>query len=438
MRIIKNAEERYKFLFVLISALYYHSIMLERFRIFTYFYFFFIPIAYLCLHFNWTVNRLKRLFQKEIFPVTLGFIIVLCASVCVPIVKDTNDFTYFNGPLMQIIKTGLPVLFLVAFYEHHVDENPTTLGFLKYYVFSNVLYVIFTVIMILNSRLRDIIISNVYMTERQKELADASFYVSRIGWSGFSGFNVTFDCTLSVVICAILIIYNRKDNKQVVFYNILLSICLIGNMCYGRVGLLCSVFCIIILMLGLFIERSSKWIIYPLIFILIISVFAALVSFSDEIAAWYHWTFAQIEEYKRSGSVETHTVERLLEMYIIPDLMTFLFGDGMYTDGKFYYMKIDVGWLRPIYFYGVIFTFIAYFITIRSAKLISKRIYGLNQLEKHLMFFMMFAILIIYELKGEIFYAMFYILFPVLLLKDSMLDVSVLKLDEHNSLRICR
>ena len=438
MQIVKNNSKGFNLLFVIMTALYYHPIMLERFKIVTYFYFYAIPIFFLALHVNWTFKFIQRMFSSKSILFTLSFLFITMVAIFSPFLRGTNDLSYFKGPILQMIKTMVSNTFLVCFYEHHVDRKPTTLGFLKYFVSANVLYVFGTLILIVTPPLRQVITANVHMTELQENLTDQGFYVSRIGWSGYSGFDITFGCTLSVAICSLMIMYYRKQLKTVIFYNILLTICLIGNMCYGRSGLIVSIICIVILMFGLMLDKSSKWLIYPIIVILLFVVFTALISYSKEIAAWYHWTFAQLEQYQKTGNVKTHTVTRLIEMYVIPEPGTLFFGDGWYTEpntGR-YYMHTDVGLLRPIYFYGIFCTLAGYFMTLGSSVRLVKNVYGLNRTEKWIMYLMLFLILFVFEMKGEVYYIMFFYLFPVCMLKDVLMEGVMVKIDQQKAYKL--
>lgn len=103
--------------------------------------------------------------------------------------------------------------------------------------------------------------------------------------------------------------------------------------------------------------------------------------------------------YLDTGQFVTKSTNQLSTMYVHPSMQTFLYGDGYYTVLGSYYMQTDVGYLRPLLFWGI-FGEILYY-----GQLIPL-IYGIYlRLKRHNgMFFVMLCILFIipYEFKGEV------------------------------------
>lgn len=102
--------------------------------------------------------------------------------------------------------------------------------------------------------------------------------------------------------------------------------------------------------------------------------------------------------YFESGTLETDSTDKLKEMYVLPDnWRTWLFGDAIYhtADGG-YYMHTDVGYLRIIYYGGVIALIIYILYQISLIHLASK-FFG----KESKLYFVIFTILfLILNLKG--------------------------------------
>nr|ARJ58044.1 Wzy [Streptococcus suis] len=67
-----------------------------------------------------------------------------------------------------------------------------------------------------------------------------------------------------------------------------------------------------------------------------------------------NFAFQFFYKYSTQGTIVISSVESLLEMYFIPELSTWLVGDGKYSVATGYYMSTDVGYLRVILFGGVL------------------------------------------------------------------------------------
>ena len=120
------------------------------------------------------------------------------------------------------------------------------------------------------------------------------------------------------------------------------------------------------------------------------------------IEGWYNWAMDPIIDLFSTGKIQTSSTDSLLGMYFLPEWKTILFGDGFYMDpitGS-YYMAVDVGFLRPMLFYGIFLTLIAYSIPVLlffSLFILDKR----NWILSALLILTMF----VFELKGEVYMA---------------------------------
>lgn len=101
-----------------------------------------------------------------------------------------------------------------------------------------------------------------------------------------------------------------------------------------------------------------------------------------------------------SGHLATESTAHLETMYVFPDnLKTWLIGDGFFTgqDG-FYYMHTDVGYLRMVFFFGIIGLLVFYLQKFYLLHSIIKL--GKTNVPKNQLLFFLFSFTIVVNLKG--------------------------------------
>jgi hypothetical protein len=126
------------------------------------------------------------------------------------------------------------------------------------------------------------------------------------------------------------------------------------------------------------------------------------------------FAFEMFYNYSNKGNLETVSTNRMIEMYIFPDnWKTWLIGDGYFVspDNNGYYMHIDIGHLRLIYYFGII-GLISYFaFQFYSIKIL---IHSTDNKKLKFVFMLIFLYLIILNFKG--FTDLFFILILFLLI----------------------
>ena len=108
----------------------------------------------------------------------------------------------------------------------------------------------------------------------------------------------------------------------------------------------------------------------------------------------------------------------MYRMYFIPALETVAVGDGRYMEGSLYYKGTDIGWLRPVLYYGLFYTLLGYAAVIQLFFVLKARLWELKRNERNAIILMWFITLFLAELKGEIFYEMIALLLPVCVLEN--------------------
>ena len=334
----------------------------------------------------------------SIFIILLWVFVALALCLIVPTIQGTYDYQYSNT-ILGIFRRALVCIFLALLVRNVTYTDEVIEEFMLYYVCANTLYVISTIIFILFPSLRSFWVSILHLNQKSQNLLLSYGYAGRFGWSGFSGFRNTIDCTLSIVFCTYLYAGVKSKKKLSTFQYVLLALfCFIGNMFYGRTGVLVSSAC---LLFGLTMYRKLRFklIIQVLFVVLFAIVFIAYFrGHIEAVDQWYRWVSAPFINLIRTGSFKNSSADRLFnEMIFMPEAKTFLFGDARYVDPAtgLYYMHTDAGFMRQILFWGVILTTVMYVVWL----------FSIMCMKRDMVFKLMCLVMcIIFEIKGETYY----------------------------------
>ena len=370
----------------------------------TYQYILIYGISYIGILFN--IQKLKKYISTEyIAGSIISYVIVIIASIVIPIFHGTNDFSY-TRKLISILNFSAKSIFLIGIFIKIYKENATPNLYIKYYVIACSMLVCSTVLFILFPSLKNFWRNNIiFENEYQFNLSNQLNYVTRYSIIGFSGFRETFMCVISYILTMYLILSKSNVMNNISKY-IVLIFSVIGTFFYGRIGFI-TVICLTLLLVPILLAKKPKILIKVICSIMILILTLSLLKEKNEtIKAWYNWAFAIFINYQETGELYTGSSDALFNnMYFKIDKETFLIGDGLYRniDGSNYKLT-DAGLMRPILFYGIFFTIIEYMVCIFI-------IYGIyinykkenDKFGKYISF-LIFVSLLIFEIKGEIYY----------------------------------
>lgn len=131
-----------------------------------------------------------------------------------------------------------------------------------------------------------------------------------------------------------------------------------------------------------FLKKTTSFL--SLIVILPSIIYIALITnnrVKELVEPVFNYAFELLINYFREGRLESESTNQLKDMYILPSqIKTWIIGDGYWSNpaGTGYYMHIDVGFLRMIYYYGLpgllVFLLIHYFSINLNSGLRSKKL----------------------------------------------------------------
>jgi hypothetical protein len=267
--------------------------------------------------------------------------------------------------------------------------------------------------MLINPGLRDVWQTIIYATEREEEVAGISMYITRFGLAGFSGYQATFMCTIAVVFSLYMILHKYK--KIHFYFSMIIN--LLGNFFYGRVGMMCSFF-FIVLFIGYYIiiKKNIKLLLICVVSgFSIFSILLNLYNTNPIISIWINWAFGPFRNWISTGKFGVSSSDTLLnKMYFLPENATLLFGDGKYVlaDGS-YYMHTDAGFMRLMLYSGIIVQGILY---ISVLALLISSVCSLRSISKSGFFLMLLFLgftFVLFEFKGEIFFNFLAVILPI-------------------------
>ncbi|GGE23842.1 O-antigen polymerase [Sphingobacterium cellulitidis] len=235
--------------------------------------------------------------------------------------------------------------------------------------------------------------------------------------------NAFFNGVIKYGICLIILTFLKYipssifHKKPLLFLSVFVFIVLVGIMT-GRTFFIAVLISICILCYFEF-KRIDKLIIkalfIPIVIALIIAPFYFLFSNyvdTNRLDNTLNFVLEFYYNYEATGQFSTNSSSGTLSMYVWPEeLSTWIIGDGRFInpDGS-YYMHTDVGYLRLIYYFGLVGTFVVFFIQFQIILFISKNVK--NTKISYCLFFIFIWILIL-NLKGIAYFFAFEILFLV-------------------------
>lgn len=350
----------------------------------------------------------------------LLWIIILTNAILFPVVHGTYDFSYINV-VLSIVRQIVQQCFLLVLIDTWLKPPKLMIKYMEMNIGSGLCYVGVTALMICFPQLKDFWRNTIYIPATDLAASYETNYFTRFGLVGFSGFDQTIFFTILVSFSLFLFFKNIyfKENKNIYYYASMI-ILLLGNTFYGRSGMMISLFCMGIGFLVFCFKYSQIKIILKLNILFIILFLFVMIgkNYSEQLYIYYNWSLKPITNFLESGKIGTASSDAMFHnMYFVPKLETILLGTGYYTDPvtQKYFMATDIGYMRPLLFYGVINQLFGYFICVFL--IIGMMIALKKEYHKIGILFGCISLLIlfIFELKGEVFYRISGVYFALLL-----------------------
>lgn len=311
-----------------------------------------LPLLYLL----WNYKRLRRLFKGIklhywwIAVVLFGGAVIW--SFAAIAYNNTYDYSYFTR-LFTAVRSVYIGIFLLILSDKTLNNNNVLEKYSVFYGGAIVVCVVFTIVMLLFGDLRENYILMLNQPERP-QLLEEKMYITRFSVGGFAGFNQTILASIGGILSYYLIYRKRFIGFPLMMMSFL------GNIFYGRIGIILSLIAIMILMiktvkLNSIILQISGVCVSLIIFYIVLGMFD-----NPMFDAWKLWLMQPIDAFIQGLQYGQLTFGSsgdtlVYGMYFMPDESTILWGDGRYKnlDGS-YYMHTDAGYMRITLYFGII------------------------------------------------------------------------------------
>ena len=371
-------------------CIFIYPVMFKGAAFLSYVYQYGIPFIYVALNFKF----MRRISKKQFFIIGC-LVILLFFSILYPTIHNTGDYSYIKVSTF-VFRKLVVYLFLAIVLVKRYKENTSAEHFIYYYSLTHAVFVIGTLLIVFIPGLKTLWFSIFAEVNESGTLLESYGYTFRIGWQGFAGYRMTLHCTW----CCIFLLYmyyacsERYCLRKRTFL-MLFSLCFLGNMFYGRSGLILS---IAASLTGVLVWNRRHFL-RILQFIAIVSVLISTIYFLRDkpvFSDWYNWMSKPIINLITQRSFNNVSFDTTKEMVFMPEWKTVLFGDGYFTQDKHYYEQTDSGIMRNILFWGMLGAVLSYGITF----------YSLLELKKKnlLMWMLLLGTFIAFEYKGDVYY----------------------------------
>lgn len=344
-----------------------------------------IGLVYIVFHF--------RLFSdKKITPTVLFILLSIVIAALSMLINETNDISYLKMLVSLIYKIGLGSFSFMLF-KRVLHKQATLNNYFTSFILS-CLFILFTSLLFITFRsISDLWIGRLVP---KNELLDEGYFY-RVSIIGYTGFDEVSIFSISLLLCAYRISSLLNQKKSIKLYLLIYLILIMGCLLYGRVSIVTLVLSFILL---LALTRNKMKVmttfLYLFLFLLCAFLLFYLVSkVNGMFKSWFDWAFEPLMAFFTGKKVKS--MNSLKRMYVMPSLKTFFIGDGRYSIPGGYYMNIDVGFLRAIYYFGIFGLISNYMIIISFAVIMAKKLKGNSY--QYLFLFLIINMLL-YELKG--------------------------------------
>lgn len=288
--------------------------------------------------------------------------IVSAVSIVSILVNQTADLEFVKYAIsMLLIVSAAYFVGIVFTNTFHAQAREVLL-----YTFIScvALQCVLAVLMFVNESFKDLLLNLVNASEVEADQISSTGEFRLVGFgSSFFGAGITNGVAL-MLICFCLRHYLHSGRSAIILGVTYLVIALVGIL-MSRTTVLGISLSLLYLLIARILDRKmpKKEYYRRFLLTLIISIacslilFFAVVDFST-IEPMINWAFEPVVNYFNGDGLKSTSTDQLMDMYSGSDLteLPWLIGDALFKDPfepELYYMHVDVGYLRLIYYFGV-------------------------------------------------------------------------------------
>jgi len=375
------------------------------------------------------VNKFQ-LYSRGDFYVFASFLFLFLYSVFVITINGAVDLTFIRISFEFLLKYFIALFFLAYFLNGWLGYKFDRL--VKVLLFAFFIQATFIYLMLIFPSFQSFIFDYIRAGGLGVEI-EGAWRLRKVGLTGWAAYDMAVNMVLPLFILPLISIKKRWFFTLYIYF---LGAAFIS----GRTAFLAIP---IIYFISVFIYLKYSYTPKSVRNVLLILPFCCFVVFSvvafllpvlkvdglDILIEWILELFVNFID----GDIGTSSTNKLFTMFFVPEVLTFLFGDGYYvTSEGGYYMGTDVGYLRLILFFGVVgvLSFMACF-SLFFIRLTKKLKFYACGPGTELYVFSFFIFLLIVNVKGSIFIdaipslSALFLIYNFLIVSKGMLDESL-------------
>ena len=372
-----------------------------------------VVLGLLGILYDFFINR--GLFKIKLcdFYIFCGFYLVIISLIISTVINGTHDYTFLQFGIVNLFNVysfyTISILFKILYKDISFELV------VKYYIASALLQLIISLVMFLD------VDKMVYFTDLVKYTSLAETKLIEEMGARLIGFGTQFFQSGIIHGLILLLLVFYADKRKCTLYEkvfLCFTFCLISivGMMMARTTLVG-----VLMAISFVLFKSNIWklkikissIKLILIMFFVLCAFALFVmNFSydvkDSLLVAYDFGFELINSYTQTGRLETASTNAMFRMYIFPSsFKTWVVGDGLWMDsfGR-YYMLTDIGFIRMIFYFGIVG--LISFIVFQIVSIFE--IYRINKYLGKIPFVIIFVYFVVLNLKG--FTDLFYLIIP--------------------------
>lgn len=344
--------------------------------------------------------KVELTLNKQLFYFLILLFLILFVALISIGMNQTSDIEFIKYPIsmVTILFASYFVAKVLSKFYRKLDFQTVSLLMINVILIQSIL----AFIMFLVPELRDFLLGIQKISPDDIERMPDFFEFRIIGF-GTMFFGAGIISGFGLILIGALLRFYKLNTKQTILLSIKFLFILVVGMMMARTTLIGGLLGLILIFmpknLKITISMFKKRFLFILniIFIpivLMIILFFLVPKIGETLEPLFNFAFEIFINYFEKGSAESASTSQLQNMYIFPEtIQTWIIGDGYWANpyGAGYYMSTDVGYLRLIYYFGLLGLFVYLLMQLTIIK---------NSFEQKLLIYTIFLYLLILNLKG--------------------------------------
>lgn len=310
------------------------------------------------VHHNYKFN-----ISVDLLKILSLLLLIMLISLTSIAYNNTNDLEFVKYPVSIFI--GFFSAYLICILLKYTNNNFNQKLLIKYIIYAVALQCILSILISSSSEFKNLVYSILYLEER-RYMKIEQFQDSRIIGFGRSFFDAGIYCGMGLILISYLIKYQTLSKGRLFNLLILYLIIFITGMMMARTTLVGTFFSILLLLIpnnyNLSLSKKKAGFLIGLIIVptvLLLAIYLFIPDIFKSLEYLIHFAFELFFNFFETGKLETTSSNATLRMFKLPEhLKTWIIGDGRWVadNGISYYMFTDIGYMRLLFYFGLLGT----------------------------------------------------------------------------------